>query len=307
MEDYSENAFTPIFVSASDILNLRTATQFRFYVIYIDLVCLVSLLLSIFTIRQLRAKQIFNKSITHLLMASLVYGNVHNANYTIIETWSLYRSYYYSTDSINIMFTNEDCVLLHITNSCLRFLYIAIELALNADRVIVILFRKYTHCYPTIRGEVLNIIAVIGSFALGWILHIEGYPYKGITTTSCFRETDITINLRSTNLTSYTILSASCALLDCFMMWYTWNDRKHSSFDLKSKYLKVEQHYSLLAVSLNSLLQLLVTFIYTISIQLPTRVISANSNFILHSVDRESSEATYQSRHQRILHPRIIF
>uniref|UniRef100_A0A1I7V1A7 Transmembrane protein 138 n=1 Tax=Caenorhabditis tropicalis TaxID=1561998 RepID=A0A1I7V1A7_9PELO len=105
---------------------------------------------------------------------------------------------------------------------------------------------------------------VVLSFALGWILHLQG-PHPGVITTSCFRETDITINLCSTNLTSYTILAACCAIMDFFMMWYTWNDRKKNNYDLKSKYLKVEQHYSLMAVSLNSLLQLFVTFIYTVS------------------------------------------
>ncbi|EFP08178.1 CRE-SRA-32 protein [Caenorhabditis remanei] len=264
MEDYGENAFTPIPASMEYIRQLRTATMFRVYVVYIDVLSLVALVLSVFTIRQLNTKQIFSKSITHLLIASLIYGNFHNLSYTIIETWSLYRSFAYSNDMSKIMFTSEECFFQHVINSCVRFLFIAIELALNFDRIIVILFRKYSHCYPKIRGEILNVLAFVLSFALGWILHLEG-PHPGITTTSCFRETDITINLCSTNLTSYTILAACCAVLDFCMMWYTWNDRKKACYDLKSKYLRVEQHYSLLAVSLNSLLQLFVTFIYTIS------------------------------------------
>ncbi|CAL2031240.1 unnamed protein product [Caenorhabditis brenneri] len=265
MEDYTDNAFTPIPPSSMEyIKNLRTATSFRVYVVYIDLVSVLALVLSVNAIRLLKTKQLFSRSITHLLIFSMIYGNVHNLSYTIIETWSLYRSFMYSDDMRNIMFTSEECFFQHVINSCVRFLFIAIELALNIDRIIVILFRKYSHCYPKIRGEVLNILAVVLSFTLGWLLHLQG-PHPGITTTSCFRETDITINLCSTNLTSYTILAAACAVMDFFMMWYTWNDRKKSNYDLKSKYLKVEQHHSLMAVSLNSLLQLFVTFIYTIS------------------------------------------
>uniref|UniRef100_A0A1I7V1A6 Transmembrane protein 138 n=1 Tax=Caenorhabditis tropicalis TaxID=1561998 RepID=A0A1I7V1A6_9PELO len=183
-------------------------------------------------------------------------------HFTKCHTWSLYRSF--ANDVSGMMFTSEECFFQHVMNSCVRFLFIAIELALNIDRIIVILFRSYSHCYPKIRGEVLNVLAVVLSFALGWILHLQG-PHPGVITTSCFRETDITINLCSTNLTSYTILAACCAIMDFFMMWYTWNDRKKNNYDLKSKYLKVEQHYSLMAVSLNSLLQLFVTFIYTVS------------------------------------------
>ncbi|CCD61737.1 Serpentine receptor class alpha-32 [Caenorhabditis elegans] len=264
MEDYAENSFNVIPISMEYIRDLRTATSFRVYVIYIDLVLILALFLSIHAIRELTSKQLFSKSITHLLIASLVYGNVHNASYTIIETWSLYRSFAYSDNMTAIMFTSEECFVQHVLNSCVRFLFIAIELALNVDRIIVILFRKHFHCYPGVRGEILNILAVILSFALGCLLHLKG-PHPGIVTTSCFRETDITINLCSTNLTSYTILSACCAALDFLMMWYTWNDRKKINYDLNSQYLKVEQHHSLMAVSLNSLLQLFVTSIYAIS------------------------------------------
>ncbi|KAF1764528.1 hypothetical protein GCK72_004476 [Caenorhabditis remanei] len=172
MEDYAENAFTPIPASMEYIRQLRTATMFRVYVVYIDVLSLVALVLSVFTfvlcsslaaeknrlkatplwlspvkvrewlakpetIRQLNTKQVFSRSITHLLIASLIYGNFHNLSYTIIETWSLYRSFVYSNDMSKIMFTSEECFFQHVINSCVRFLFIAIELALNFDRAIV--------------------------------------------------------------------------------------------------------------------------------------------------------------------------
>ncbi|CAI2336854.1 unnamed protein product [Caenorhabditis sp. 36 PRJEB53466] len=264
MEDYSETAFLPVYTSVEYLLGLRTATSFRAYVIWIDFISLIALVFSVYTIRQIVTKQVFTRSISHLLVASLLYGNVHNLSYTVIESWSLYRSFAYSNNVTATMFTSEECFFQHVVNSCVRFLFIAVELALNIDRLIVILFRNFSQCYPLLRGELLNFFAVVLSFALGCFLHRGGW-HPGTVTTSCFRETDITINLCSTNLTSYTILAIACAVLDFFMMWYTWNDRKKINYDLKSKYLKVEQHYSLLAVSLNSLIQLFVTSTYTIS------------------------------------------
>uniref|UniRef100_A0A8R1HW46 Uncharacterized protein n=1 Tax=Caenorhabditis japonica TaxID=281687 RepID=A0A8R1HW46_CAEJA len=261
----------PIQVSVEYIINLRTSTVFRAYVIYIDIISVLALLISVYTAHQLIKKQVFSRSITHLLVASLIYGLLHNISYTSIETWSLYRSFAYPNNASAMMFTSQECFVQHVFNSCVRFLFLAAELALNVDRIIVIMFRRFSQCYPSLRGEVLNFLAVVISFALGCILHLDG-PRSGVMTTSCFRETDITINLETTNLTSYTVLAFGCALLDLSMMWHTWNDRKKSEYDLKSKYLKIEQHFSLLAVSLNSLVQLFVTTTYTISMYVLAKV-----------------------------------
>ncbi|CAI5440546.1 unnamed protein product [Caenorhabditis angaria] len=117
----------------------------------------------------------------------------------------------------------------------------------------------------------LNILTFISSFAVGIILHII-FPPPINTTTSCFRETDLTINLDATNLLFYSLSACVCMTLDIIMMTNLVTNQQVKAYDLKSKYNHLERFYSLSAVSFISIVQMVCTTTYSVCMYTANRL-----------------------------------
>ncbi|CAI5440545.1 unnamed protein product [Caenorhabditis angaria] len=67
------------------ILQLRTSTSFRGYVIFINILTTITIFTSILAIKNLLVKKLFNKPTNHLIISNIVCQNIHNFSYSYIE------------------------------------------------------------------------------------------------------------------------------------------------------------------------------------------------------------------------------
>uniref|UniRef100_A0A1I7V1A8 G_PROTEIN_RECEP_F1_2 domain-containing protein n=1 Tax=Caenorhabditis tropicalis TaxID=1561998 RepID=A0A1I7V1A8_9PELO len=92
------------------------------------------------------------------------------------------------------MFDSEECWPHHVTNEYTKTTTIIIQSALVINRILVTInSQKYS---KSSCGLILSVATLIVSGVVTVLQHYRG-PFKGMQTTSCFRESDIVLDLRT--------------------------------------------------------------------------------------------------------------
>ncbi|EFO96935.1 CRE-SRA-33 protein [Caenorhabditis remanei] len=207
------------------ILSIRMSEVFRNSVYFINILFIISLVVTVWAILKLYKKQIFNASTTSLLISDIVFINIHNISYVFLQNWSLYRSIAFSHNISQIMFKSEECWPHHVINEYTKTVTLFIQFSLIINRISVTISTKIKFS-KSIYGLILSITTLVASGVFTIQQHYRG-PLRGLQTTSCFRESDVVLDLRT------------------------------KTFNVQSEYMRKESIVSTIAVTIIGIIQLI--------------------------------------------------
>ncbi|EGT38303.1 hypothetical protein CAEBREN_30477 [Caenorhabditis brenneri] len=236
------------------ILAIRTSEIFRRSVYFINFLGLLALAITVFTILKLYSKQIFSASTTSLLIADVVFINVHNFSYLFVQNWSLYRSFTFSHNVYDIMFRSEECWPHHVTNEFTKTVTLFIQFFLLINRISVTInpqkFSKASF------GFILSIFTLAASALFTVQQHLRG-PLIGMKTTSCFRESDVVLDLKTEHIIPYIVICTVSIICSLVLIVYVKRTGNKKTYDVMSEYMRKESILSTIAVTIIGTIQLL--------------------------------------------------
>ncbi|CCD61738.1 Serpentine receptor class alpha-33 [Caenorhabditis elegans] len=261
-------------ISDKEILEVRTSQVFRFSVYFIDTSCIISMAVTVLAIFQLHSKQVFNPSTTRLLITDLVFINIHNLSYIFLQNWSLFRSFFYQTAN-DIMFKSEECWPHHVTNEFTKVVTVFNQFALIINRISVTIdSKRFSHANY---GFLLAILSLIASTVFTAQQHFLG-PIHGMRTTSCFRESDVVLDLKTEHIIPYLAICLTSIVCSLLLIIYVKKTQKTKTYDIESEYTKKEAVVSSISVAILGIIQLVLFCFYDTFLTIFAKLTAENPN-----------------------------